>query len=409
MFQLTDGYYTCFTDAKVDELLDPFMDLTTKASSTRTLPTSSFDALLRLSKLDDSIQDALSLRERLTVELQQTLQENDTARYEQTSLGETEDFLKTVNYATATVQKQLKALQQKRDEKRKSLHSRRELIDQGRTDQKEILSTISSSRPELDDLRTQHQILTKAISAQRRRITTDLSTIYPITPLPKRSLAFTIRDLHLPNSEALDSSTPETLSAALGHTSHVLQLLSFYLGVVLPYPPHPRSSTSSISDPISVLNSTNGSTSTTIPPIAASAFVKADPARSSSSSRIFPLFSKGAVRFRFEYALFLLNKDVELLLSTSFGVRVLDIRQTLPNLLLALYCATAGEGELPARKAGGVRGLLRSGKGEGSMPERTASDDANNDDGGGGGGDDAMSSLERNREAQERKLGVGVA
>lgn len=365
----------------MDELLDPFTDMkTTKASSNRILPTSSFDALLRLSKLDDSIQDALSLRKQLTSDLEQTLKENKIARYEKTALGETEDFLKTVKYATATVQKQLKALQQKRDEKRKSLQSRRQLIDQGRADQKTTLSTISSSRPELDDLRTQHQILTKAISAQRRRIITDLCKIYPITPLPNRSLAFTIRNLHLPNSEALEASTPETLAASLGHISHVLQLLSFYLGVVLPYPPHPRSSSSSISDPISVLGSANGPSSTS--PIVASASAKAD-----AANRTFPLFSRGAVRFRFEYALFLLNKDVEVLLSTCFGVRVLDIRQTLPNLLLALYCATAGEGELPARKAGGVRGLVRSARV--GMEEGIGKSD---------GVDDAVSSLERNAE-----------
>ncbi|GAB7356595.1 hypothetical protein MBLNU459_g7323t1 [Dothideomycetes sp. NU459] len=404
LFQLTDGFYTCFTDAKVDEPLDPFTDMTTKASSNRILPTSSFDALLRLSKLDDSIQDALTLRERLASDLEHTLRQHKDARYEKHAVGETEDFLKTVNYATATVQKQLKALQQKRDEKRKSLQSRRQLIDQGRADQKVTLQTINSSRPELEDVRTQHQILVKAISAQRRRICTDLSAIYPIVPMPKRSLAFTIRALHLPNSEDLDSATPDVLSAALGHVSHIVQLVSFYLGVVLPYPPHPRSSTSSISDPISTLGSTNGQTTSTPSPITASSSVAVDRA-----ARIFPLFSKGAVRFRFEYALFLLNKDIELLLSSHFGVRVLDIRQTLPNLLLTLYCATAGEGELPARKAGGVRGLMRSGRGSdgaSSMPQTVDGDKHRGTSD--GLAHDAVTSLVQNREAQGKVLG-GVA
>ena len=40
------------------------------------------------------------------------------------------------------------------------------------------------------------------------------------------------------------------------------------------------------------------------------------------------------------------------------GLRMLDIRHTLPNLKYLLYVLTAGTGELPARKAGGVRGLV---------------------------------------------------
>ena len=65
-----------------------------------------------------------------------------------------------------------------------------------------------------------------------------------------------------------------------------------------------------------------------------------------------------------------------------YHLRVLDIRQTLPNLKYLLYVATAGEGELPARKAGGVRGLLnvpRGGGGEDGMPvgmKRAGSDDS---------------------------------
>ena len=77
-----------------------------------------------------------------------------------------------------------------------------------------------------------------------------------------------------------------------------------------------------------------------------------------SGPRVYPLFMKGAVRYRFEYGVFLLNKNIELV-SAKLGLRLLDIRQTLPNLKYLLFVATAGTGELPARKVGGVRGLLR--------------------------------------------------
>jgi hypothetical protein len=76
--------------------------------------------------------------------------------------------------------------------------------------------------------------------------------------------------------------------------------------------------------------------------------------------RTYPLFSKAVPRFRFEYAVFLLNQDIRVLLENVFNLRVLDPRQTLPNLKYLFYVATAGEGELPARKAGGVKGLMRA-------------------------------------------------
>jgi len=346
VFHLTDGFYTAFTDARVDEPLDPFRDGPAKTTSSRTLTTSSFDALLRLSKLDDSVQDALALRKQLASELERTLQENQTSLSEKTQLAETNDFLKTIDFATVTVKKQLKVLQQKRDQKRKALQSRRDLLTRDSALRKEVLMQVEVEEPAHSDLTSRHNTVKASITQQRRRVTNDLSKIYPITPLPDQSLAFTIRGVHLPNSEALDAATPESLAAALGHVGHVIQLLSLYLGAVLPYPCRPRSSTSTIIDPISILTSTTPSKSLST-------------AENELAARTFPLFSKGAVRFRFEYGVFLLNKNIEILLSTHFGVRVLDIRQTLPNLLYVFYCATAGDEELPARKAGGVRGLMR--------------------------------------------------
>jgi hypothetical protein len=207
---------------------------------------------------------------------------------------------------------------------------------------------------EVPHLRDELDIRKKAAHAQRRRICEDLQKIYPIAPVPKQSLAFTIRDLRLPDSEDLDSASVDEVAAALAHTAHTLLLLSYYLAQPLVYPVNIRGSASTIEDGISLLK-TNASTT-----------IKYS---DESSLRTYPLYSKGVPRFRFEYALFLLNKNIQLLLESCFAVRVLDIRQTLPNLKYLLYVATAGEGELPARKAGGVRGLVRAGQ-----MSRTASD-----------------------------------
>jgi hypothetical protein len=206
--------------------LNPFQDGPAKSTTSRTLPTSSFDALLRLSKLDDSVQDALALRKQLASELEQTLQDNRTSLDEKTQLAETTDFLKTIDFATATVKKQLKALEQKRDQKRKALQNRRDLLARDSALRKEILSQVADGKDTISDLSTQHTSVKASITQQRRRIAHDLSKIYPISPVPDQSLAFTIRGMTLPNSEALDTATPESLAAAIGHLCHTIQLLS---------------------------------------------------------------------------------------------------------------------------------------------------------------------------------------
>lgn len=151
--------------------------------------------------------------------------------------------------------------------------------------------------------------------------------IYPIEPIKNKALHFSIRGIHLPNS-SFDDTNRDEIAAALGYASHLVHLLSLYISTPLPYPIFPHGSTSTIEDPISV----------------------------AIAQRTFPLYPTNA-SFKFEYGVFLLNKDIEFLMSKS-SLRMLDIRHTLPNLKYLLYVLTAGKGELPARRAGGVKGLI---------------------------------------------------
>ncbi|KYG41347.1 hypothetical protein M433DRAFT_484604 [Acidomyces richmondensis BFW] len=257
-------------------------------------------------------------------------------------VAEAEDRLKTIEYAKKTVQRQLDKAHKQQDEKRNALAHRRQSMRTDLEYRKSEHEYMRKVQPDYPSFRDEHDVKSKAIQNQRRRVCEDLQKIYPIQPILGKSLAFTIRELHLPDSDDLDSEPPETASAALGHAAHVVLLLSFYLSQPLIYPIHPRSSASTIEDPISLLKTSNSITHHN---------------NEDRSLRIYPLFSKGV------------------LLESAFNVRVLDIRQTLPNLKYLLYVATAGEGELPARKAGGVRGLARKGEALG-MSSRTGSTDS---------------------------------
>lgn len=342
IFHLTDGVYTPFNSLV---LLQPPPSVSlARSSSSRILPTSSFDALLRLSKLDDSIQDALVTRNKLSADLETLLFASKRALDDKDHLVAAEDRLKTIEYAVRTVDKQLARTRKQQEEKRASLAARQRFMRDDLSVRELQSEKMHHALPELPPLRDEHDLRNKALASQRRRICEDLQKCYPNSPIPKQPLAFKIRDLPLPNSDDLDSQLPETVAAALGYVAHVISLLSSYLREPLVYPVGVKGSTSTIVDTISLLPT---SASTT------------ERYKDEVSLRTYPLFSAGVPRFRFEYGVFLLNKDIQLLLETAYGVRVLDVRQTLPNLKYLLYVATAGEGELPARKAGGVRGLAR--------------------------------------------------
>ncbi|SMR47365.1 unnamed protein product [Zymoseptoria tritici ST99CH_3D1] len=343
ILHFTDGVYTT-KGASLSDFIPATAHFELAQSSTqRPTLSSSFDALLRLSKLDDSIQDALAARDQLARDLEDILRTNKAALTERDQVAEAEDRLKTIDFAKRTVQKQLEKARKQSEERRVSLETRRSLMTSDAAARQSKWQDVNEAKPELPAWKEHNSALESTIQSQRRRICEDLQKCYPIQPVPGKTLAFSIRELHLPNSEKLDSEPPEVVSAALGHIAHTLQLMAFYLSQSLPYPVMPRGSTSTVYDPVSILKSNTTSNSRA----------------AEDKLRLYPLFSKGVPRFRYEYGVFLLNENIRVLLENTFGLKVLDIRQTLPNLKYLLYVATAGEGELPGRKMGGIRGLTR--------------------------------------------------
>ena len=278
---------------------------------------------MRLSSLDDSIQDALATRESLAAQINEILREKPADEAPQA-----QDKAALANRYIATERKLLKQSIKKRYELKASLMARRQTIGQGIKAQTHAQEDVNSALEKLKQSRILLQTTTENIHGQRRRICEELLRIFPIEPTTQ-PLLFTIIGLPLPNT-SFDESDEDVIAAALGHVAHLVDMLQYYLSVPLPYPVTPYGSQSIIRDQISTL---------------------------ADAQRTFPLYTKGAVRYRFDYAVFLLNKNIELL-AESQGLKVIDIRHTLPNLKYLLYICSAGSSELPARKAGGIRGLL---------------------------------------------------
>ena len=344
VFHLEDGIYISPTNVPIEQNGPP---VKADRKSAHTEPTSSYDELMRLQTLSECIQDALDSREKLISEINAIISEDKDRFSIQDAITSATDSLVSVKRGIVTKRRSLKTAGSNLTTLKSSNSARRAALHDGYSTKEQGAMELVSSHSSLSLRLAEHKSVTDAITGQRRRICEDLQTIFTIQPIPNRSLAFTIRTLYLSNSDFPSTSKDaDGVSAALGHVAHVLHLLSLYMRIPLPYPLIPRSSTSLIRDPISLMPHLN------------TTMTKATSSSSSPDDRTFPLYMKGSVFYRFEYAVFLLNKDIEVV-AGRLGLRLLDIRQTLPNLKYVLYVGSAGVGELPGRIRGGVRGLLR--------------------------------------------------
>lgn len=341
LLHLSDGIYTSFTDLPGSRSNH---DAQRDAKAGFEESGSSFDALMQLANLDECIQDAVKVREQIEDDLNELLRSQRAHRKQEQILQARKDQLMTARSAIESLRKQNSHVERRIDELRQTLKVRRNAVasaDQPRDVSRKVLD---DRRHEIKVLKASESRVQDDCHGQLRRVGESLLMIFPIEPVKNKALHFTIRNIYLPNS-TFDDTNRDEIAAALGFTAHLVHQLSLYLLRALPYPLEINSSMSWIEDPISA----------------------------GLAQRRYPLHPT-TVAYKFEYGVFLLNKNIEVLMSKA-GLRVLDIRHTLPNLKYLLYVLTAGSGELPLRKAGGVRGLL-GGRGTPSISRRTSEESA---------------------------------
>ncbi|KAF8446366.1 hypothetical protein L210DRAFT_3475070 [Boletus edulis BED1] len=210
--------------------------------------------------------------------------------------------------------------------RRMQIQTRRDCLAKAKALQVQETSRLSGQVTEITEERSNLITVRNCLPAIRTSLISTLATIYPIELLSASELLFTILAVPLPipfNSNepapplSLSSHkevTEESVATALGYAAHLVQLLSVYMGRCLVYPITYIGSRSLIRDNISAM----------------------------VGPRMFPLFSKGVDTYRFEYAVFLLNKDIEMLMADR-DLRALDMRHTLPNLKNLLLTLTDGE------------------------------------------------------------------
>ncbi|GLB36563.1 putative vacuolar sorting 38 and autophagy-related subunit 14 [Lyophyllum shimeji] len=211
--------------------------------------------------------------------------------------------------------------------RRAGLEKRKQLLQSAQEQLQEAVESEFEMEESVTEERTRHSSLRARFGPTRTTLFSILSSIYPIELRSPPDLLYTILDVPLPIPlSSGDPAPPLTLpshkdvnedavATSLGYAAHVVQLLAAYLGKDLVYPVTCIGSRSLIRDNISAM----------------------------VGPRMFPLYSKGVDTYRFEYGVFLLNKDIELLMADR-DLRALDMRHTLPNIKNLLLTLTDGEG-----------------------------------------------------------------
>lgn len=201
------------------------------------------------------------------------------------------------------------------NDRRQRLQQRRETLAAAKVQSQQVVIVGAAVQESISSERTRLESLGLLLRPIRVSLLTTLSDIFPIDLQSSPDLLFAILDVPLPIPLAASDPAPplclpeykditeETVATALGFAAQVLQLLATYLGKSLIYPVTCVGSRSLIRDGISAM----------------------------VGPRMFPLFSKGVDTYRFEYGVFLLNKDIEMLMAEC-DLRALDMRHTLPNL-----------------------------------------------------------------------------
>jgi len=263
-----------------------------------------YDAILRLNSVENCLIDMRRLSDDVMNNIGQTLEREKSKLVLQRE--KSSSSLRLSRYHTE-IADQSKALEENRrriNALRENIRSRRAALEEAKKRYQTGNDYLEESQTILERDREALSKTSSKLYARQKELAADLLAIFPIEPAHTETFTFKILGVPLPNS-VFTGCDDETVSTALGFASHLIHMLAYYLEVPLRFPIRPMSSRSTISDPITA---------------------------SLGDSRQFPLYAKGSDRYRFEYAVFLLNKNIEQLMNSQGLVNLVDLRNTLPNL-----------------------------------------------------------------------------
>ncbi|KAI0809280.1 UV radiation resistance protein and autophagy-related subunit 14-domain-containing protein [Irpex lacteus] len=282
----------------------------------------SWQSIMKLVTLQAVIQDTERSVADLGREIAPYLVDHSTVALNR-EVSEREAWVNDLRSQRASLEARTEDLRRRVQQKREELEGRRRILSSAYEVHEEDVRQESDQKVHVEEARTDLMLLRSQLAPIRNELLTSLAFIFPIELLSPPDLLFTILDVPLPIPSGPTEPAPplsvpsrkdvteDSVATALGYAAQLVQLLAAYLGQRLVYPVTCVGSRSVIKDGISAM----------------------------VGPRMFPLFSKGVDTYRFEYGVFLLNKNIEMLMS-EHDLRALDMRHTLPNLKNLLLTLT---------------------------------------------------------------------
>lgn len=295
--------------------------------------TCSFNSIMALSNLQQCIIDSETTKRDAAAHISKLINKKTVLFNLRKTKQQLDHRFGIINKSLTVEQKSIADLKSRLRETKASIQARRDYInsqlEKQRKSRRESIITetnIATDKTVTSTFRLQAQL-------EKARIVNALNDVFVIEPIPKLDFKFTICGVPLPDYTNRQPSTPQIsqsiikslgaseddlIAAAYGFAAQLLTLLSYYLEVPLRYPIQPYGSQSFIIDPVSVIQ----------------------------GSRTFPLWTRGSLYFRFQYASFLFNKNIEQLMCSQ-QLPVLDLKPTLANLKnLLLVLSTEPTGKI---------------------------------------------------------------
>ncbi|KAI8979721.1 UV radiation resistance protein and autophagy-related subunit 14-domain-containing protein [Mycotypha africana] len=317
IFELDDGFYTApviktlimnqsqrTSMLELDNLNQDNVSIRSGSSISRSKRSYTYNSLMKLNTLMECIFDTRKSADEIRESIQEILTEEERGFKLKRELSERRTELVEKE---ARIMKQKKALKAKiqtlQSQKERLANFEMKLADSYK---RCIINSEELQENEciLEENSKMRQNVFRLLNRRKKELIADLFSIYPIEQKKSfdDSQQFSIRGLNLPNS-VFDGQDEERIATALGFTAHLVSMLAYYLEIPLRYPIKPMGSRASITDPVSLI----------------------------TGSREFPLYSKRVDKYRFEFGVFLLNKDIEQMMN-AYGLIVMDLRHTLPNI-----------------------------------------------------------------------------
>ncbi|KAH9850657.1 hypothetical protein C2E23DRAFT_782205 [Lenzites betulinus] len=332
----------------------------------------SLQDILKLINLQACILDNEQSLGDIVLEIDKTVVHNEASRLLR-EVSEREAWVSELEAERSQVDKDSDNLRARIEARRRDLQERREMLAQARQAHEQDLAEQSYIEDAISEERVRLASLRSLLPIIRSNLISIVSFIYPIELVSPPDLLFTVLDVPLPIPAAATDPAPplllpthkgvteDSVATALGYSAQVVQLLAAYMGHKLVYPVTCVGSRSMIKDGISAM----------------------------VGPRNFPLFSKGVDTYRFEYGVFLLNKDIEILM-TERSLRALDMRHTLPNLKNLLLTLTDNEQHsIPGHRVASSSVSISSLQSQSPVPAKsplpTSAEPTSGTDGEGGG------------------------